>query len=117
MVHLGIVGYRGFTDYEKFSQLVDEYIEEIGSPEFIISGGAKGTDTMAEKYAQDHNIQTKIFKPDWEKHGKGAGIMRNTDIIQNSTHVIAFLSQKSIGTIDSINKAKKFNKLLKIIDI
>jgi len=117
MSSLGIVGYRGFTDYEKFSQLVDEYIEEIGTPEFIISGGAKGADTMAEKYAQEHNIPTKIFKPDWDKYGKVAGIMRNTDIIQNSTHVIAFLSQKSIGTVDSINKAKKFNKVLKIIDV
>lgn len=117
MTYLGIVGYRGFTNYEKFSQLVDEYIEEIGTPEFIISGGAKGTDTMAEKYAQLHNIPTKIFKPDWDKHGKAAGIMRNTDIIQNSTHVIAFLSPKSIGTVDSINKAKKLNKVLKIIDV
>lgn len=117
MTHLGIVGYRGFTDYEKFSQLIDEYIKEIGIPLFIISGGAKGTDTMAEKYASDHNIPTKIFKPEWDKYGKGAGIMRNTDIVQNSTHVIAFLSPKSIGTVDSINKAKKFDKLLKIVDI
>lgn len=117
MINLGIVGYRGYTNYEEFSQHIDEYIKEIGKPDFIISGGARGADTMAEKYALEHQIPTKIFKPDWDKHGKAAGIMRNTDIIQNSTHVIAFLSPKSIGTVDSINKAKKFNKLLKIIDI
>lgn len=117
MAQLGIVGYRGFTDYEKFSKIIDEYIEEIGPPLFIISGGAKGTDTLAEKYAFDHKIPTKIFKPEWDKYGKKAGIMRNTDIVQNSTHVIAFLSPKSIGTVDSINKAKKLDKVLKIIDV
>jgi len=114
MIKLAIVGYREFKDYKKFSKHIDEYIKEIGNPVLIISGGAKGVDTMAEKYAKEHNIPTQIFYPDWEKYGKGAGIIRNTDIIINSTHVLAFPNVRSIGTLD---KAKIYNKVLKVIDI
>jgi len=116
-VVLGIVGYRKFTDYKKFSKIVDEYVKEIGQPILIVSGGAKGVDTMAEEYAKKHNILTQIFYPDWDKYKKGAGLMRNTDIIKASTHVLAFPSKKSVGTIDSINKAKILQRNLKIVDV
>ena len=117
IVKLGIVGYRKFTDYKKFSKIVDEYIAEIGIPVLIVSGGAKGVDTMAEVYAKEHKIPTRIFLPDWDKYKKGAGLIRNTEIVKESTHVIAFPSKKSIGTIDSINKAVKYNKFLKVVEI
>ena len=116
-VKLGIVGYRKFTDYIKFSEIVDEYIKEIGQPILIVSGGAKGVDTMAEKYAKEHNIPTQIFYPDWEKYKKGAGLIRNTDIINASTHVLALPNIKSVGTLDSINKAKIMKKNLKVVDV
>ena len=63
-------------------------------PEIIISGGAIGSDKMAERYAKIHNIPVLILVPDWKKHGKKAGILRNTDIINESTHVIAFPNDK-----------------------
>jgi hypothetical protein len=117
-IKLGIVGYRKFNDYKKFKQLVDDYIKEIGIPVLIVSGGAKGVDTMAEQYAKEHNIQTQIFLPDWDTYGKKAGIMRNTDIVNASTHILALPdAKKSIGTFDSINKAKILKKNLKVVNI
>lgn len=46
MTSLGIVGYREFTDYDKFSMEVDKVINDIGSISQIVSGGCKGTDKM-----------------------------------------------------------------------
>lgn len=117
MIKLGIVGYRKYTDYDKFKEKVDEYIKEIGKPIELVSGGAKGVDTMAEKYAKENNYQIKIFYPDFEKYGKVAGPKRNTEIVKYSTHIIAFPSKHSIGTFDTINKAIKLNKKLKIVNI
>jgi hypothetical protein len=107
---VAVIGSRGFNNYE----LVKETLSKINIT-LIVSGGAKGADTLGEQYAKDNGIETKIFLPDWEKHGKAAGMLRNTDIINESEVVIAFWDGSSKGTLDSINKAKKLNKKLIII--
>lgn len=117
MIKLAIVGGRDYDDYAKFCQIVDDHIKDIGQPNHIVSGGAKGIDTFAETYAKEHNIPIIIFKPDWNLHGKAAGIIRNTDIISESTHVLALPTKSSKGTYDSIKKAKNMNKILKVVDV
>ena len=34
----------------------------------IVSGGAKGADTMGVQWANKNNIETKVFYPDFKKH-------------------------------------------------
>jgi hypothetical protein len=40
-------------------------------------GGAKGVDTYCANWAEAHDIPTVLYKPNWEKHGLGAGFKRN----------------------------------------
>lgn len=103
-MNLGIVGGRDYTNYQNFKKIVDDYIKNNGKISKIISGGAKGVDSMAEIYAKDNNIPIEIYKPNW-KLGKSAGIQRNTDIVNNCTHLLALPTEKSVGTYDSIRKA------------
>jgi len=114
-MNLAIIGSRSFNDYD----LAKKHILQIANTNqinLIISGGAKGADYIAEQFANEFNIPITIFKPDWNI-GKHAGMLRNTTIIDHSTHVIAFWDMMSTGTKDSINKAKKANKELYIIDV
>ncbi len=115
MINLGIVGGRDYTNYDKFKEIVDAYINEIGRPNIIVSGGAKGVDTMAEKYSLEYNIPIAIFSPEWDKYGKKAGIIRNTDIVKNSTHILALPTEQSKGTYDTIRKTEKLGKILRVI--
>ena len=78
-------------------------------------GGADGADSLGERYANENNIETLIFLPDWKKHGKMAGFIRNTDIIENAELVVAFWDKTSKGTKDSIDKATKLGKKVLII--
>jgi hypothetical protein len=55
--------------------------------------------------------------PDWAKHGRAAGPIRNKLIISDADYVIAFWDGKSTGTLSSINIAKGLNKPLTIIPI
>jgi len=106
---LGIVGSRNFNDYILFKKAVLKIIEKK-EIQCIISGGAKGVDTLAEKFADEHHISKIIFsvtKEDWNKYGRGAGPRRNTEIINESEFLIAFPSKYGKGTQDSIEKAKK----------
>ena len=76
----------------------------------IVSGGAKGADSLSERYAKENNIPTEIYLAQWDLFGKKAGFLRNTTIIENSELVVAFWDSRSKGTRDSIGKANKLKK-------
>ena len=53
-----IAGSRSISDFD-----LTEYIPD--DTELIISGGAKGVDTIAEKYADKHKISKLILYPNY----------------------------------------------------
>ena len=59
---VGVIGSRNFNDYE----LVKETLTRLKIT-LLVSGGAKGADSLGERYANENNITTLIFKPDWKK--------------------------------------------------
>ena len=114
---IAIVGGRDFNDYQLLKKEVDEYIDENKISNIsIISGGAKGADRLAEKFATEMDFEVIVFKPNYEKYGRGATIVRNSQIIENSDVVFAFWDGQSKGTHDSIKKAVKLAKKLFIIN-
>ena len=112
---IAIVGSRTFSDYNLLERHINDIAKSFNIIK-IISGGANGADTLGEKYANINKIPTLILKPDWGKYGKGAGYIRNKDIINSSDKVVAFWDGKSKGTLNSINLAKKQNKLIQMIE-
>ena len=81
----------------------------------LISGGAVGADRLGEAWARAHDIPVRKLLPDWDKHGRAAGVIRNSDIVKEADGVIAFWDGASRGTLDTITKARKANKLLKVV--
>lgn len=107
---LAVIGSRQYTNMLEMSAKIDEL-----SPSTIISGGAKGADTLAKTYATMNNINMVEYKADWKQFGRGAGIIRNRTIVENADHILAFWDGTSLGTKSSINYAKKLNKPLTVI--
>ncbi len=106
---LAVVGSRGFNDYDLLKSKLNAI--HLRKPiTCIVSGGAKGADSLGEKWAKENNIETLIFIPEWDKYGKKAGFLRNEDIIKNSDAVVAIWDEVSKGTAHSISLAKKYNK-------
>lgn len=114
-MNIAIVGGRDFSDYTLLKERLSRYISIYGVPENILSGGAKGTDALAAQFAAEMDIPLLVFKPDYQKYGRGATLVRNTQIIENADVVFAFWDGQSKGTKDSITKAKKLQKELHII--
>ena len=114
-MNIVIVGSRSFSNYSFMKKCILNIID-VNIIDYIISGGAKGADSLAEVFAKDYNIRTMIFKPNWKKYGRAAGVIRNTDIINNADIVIAFPIGDSKGTYNSINKAKKADKKVYIFE-
>ncbi len=107
---VGIVGCRKYSNYEEFKNKIDIWEKINGSISTIISGGATGADSLAEKYAQENNIELIIHEAEWDKYGNKAGPIRNTLIVNDCDKLIAFPSKSSRGTWDSVIKAKNADK-------
>ena len=104
---VAVIGSRGLT-----IDNLGKYLPK-GTTE-IISGGAKGVDTCARKYAISHNIKLTEILPEYEKYGKSAPLKRNMTIIENADIVLAFWDEKSNGTRFVIEKCREMGKEIKI---
>ena len=105
---LAIIGSREIKNVN-----FDEYIKE--KPDYVISGGAKGIDTLAWEWALKNHIEIIVHRPNYNKHGKTAPFRRNDIIVDEADKIIAFWNGKSTGTKYVIDRAKKLNKSLEIV--
>ena len=108
-----IAGSRKFLDYKTISSILDELYgdEDI----LIVSGGGRGADKLVEKYANDHKLYMKIFKADWKRRGKLAGMIRNTAMVEFCDEALIFYDGKSPGTSDAIKKLRNEKKPFRVV--
>ena len=108
---LAIVGGRDFNNYDLLRKYANILTEKCPRPHIVIvSGGAKGADTLGVQFAREHRYDTQVFPAEWGKFGKSAGFIRNQTIVDNCDMVLAFWDGVSRGTADTIAKAKKAKK-------
>ena len=81
----------------------------------IVSGGAKGIDTVAKEYALKNSIKLTEFLPEYSKYKRGAPLKRNLQIIEYADVVIAFWDGKSRGTRFVIENCNKIQKKITVI--
>lgn len=114
---LAVVGSRTLKDYDLLVCYLNEYFHaSCSNYTSIISGGAEGTDKLAEKYATLNKIPIEIIKPDYNKYsGKVAPIMRNKVIVENASNIICFWDLSSKGTRSVIDYAVSLNRPIIII--
>ena len=110
---LAVVGSRSFQ-YDFNAKvgaiyLICDKIEEL-KIDHLVSGGAKGPDHWGEEAAGNYHLSTTIYKPNWNKHGKAAGFIRNELIIDAADHVLLFWDGKSRGTKHDLDLARKKGK-------
>ena len=106
-MNLAIVGTRTFNNYLFLEEKIDLIIRTENLKDVvIISGGARGADLLAKKYAENKNLLYIEFTPNWDMFGKAAGPIRNTEIVKSADLLIAFWNGISSGTKDSITKAE-----------
>ena len=99
---VAVIGSRGLTvdDLEKY--LPAETKE-------IVSGGARGIDQCARRYALDHVLKLTEFLPKYDIYGRRAPLVRNLEIIGYADLVLAFWDGTSRGTKYVIEKCRELN--------
>jgi len=109
-----IAGGRDFSNYDLLLEKCDYYLAEKTNVE-VVSGGAKGSDKLGERYAKERNLPLKIFLADWTSLGKRAGFVRNVEMAEYADALIAFWDGNSKGTKHMIDTAKEKGLPVKVI--
>ena len=105
-----IAGSRTFNNYYKLQKNMFEFeFENDISVTKVLSGCAKGADTIGEEQANNNEIPIDYYPADWNKHGKKAGYIRNKEMLKYADALVAFWDGKSTGTKHMIDEAKKYN--------
>jgi hypothetical protein len=114
---LAIVGDRRYTNYLTFTNSVDSHLETYTKVDTIVTGDCRGTDEMASRYAMSKEFTLIECTAYWDEYGKRAGPIRNTLIVDNADALLAFVTDRSLGSWDTISKAKKKGIPVKIIKV
>lgn len=108
MTRVIVCGGRDFVNKELLTESLDKILTEYEDVE-IVSGKAAGADTLGEIYATEHGVRCVKFPAEWDKFGKHAGFIRNSQMLQYAQKktpvVVAFWDGKSHGTKHMINIA------------
>lgn len=104
-----IAGTRSFNDYNLLKENCEYLLRESMEKHqiIIVSGQAKGADTMGERFAKEHGLPCEYYPANWQIHGRAAGPIRNKEMANNADALIAFWDGHSRGTRSMINLARK----------
>lgn len=121
--YLLVAGSRTFNEKEMAFQILDIALKNHIGNCILVSGHAKGADTIAEQYAAEKNIPIKIFPADWDLYGKRAGYIRNMQMHDYISYpydrkraCICFWDGNSKGTEQNFKLAKDHHTNIKIVN-
>ena len=114
-----VVGTRTFADYKLMCEKLDAMLVNHKNV-VIVSGGARGADTLAERYAKERGYGFKVFNADWSRYGKKAGYIRNKQMHvyiakQKLRGVVAFWDGNSKGTAQNFELAEEYKNQIRVV--
>ena len=82
-----IAGSRDFENYEVVKTKAAAVIKAIKEKEpeakiEIVSGGARGVDSLGERFAREYGYKLWRFPADWNAYGRAAGPIRNRQMLE-----------------------------------
>lgn len=109
-------GSRNWSDFLKTRKVIASLLSAINHRFTVLHGGAAGADSLSGMAAHLLGLEIEIMRPDWSKHGRRAGMLRNTTMLERKPdYVIAFWDGVSRGTLDTIQKAVNVYRIPMII--
>ena len=97
-----IAGSRDIVDYDVLLKAIELCPFEITE---VVSGRARGVDTLGERYAEEHHLKLHLFPADWKKFGNRAGPIRNGQMADFADAVLCAWDGKSTGTKNMMKQA------------
>jgi hypothetical protein len=111
-----IAGSRYLTNV-KYLDMIDDLIKQNNlDPKEIVSGTARGIDTLGEIWARENGVPVVRFPADWNTYGKAAGLIRNSQMAEYGTALLVIRLEHSKGSRSMLECATRAG-LSPIIDV
>lgn len=128
-----IAGDRNITDYKIVKSAVEAALKSwncgTDAVDEVVSGCARGIDTLGEKWAETNGVKVVKFPAKWDKldgdwveikvnkwgkkYNSKAGFIRNQQMAEYATHLIAIQTNgPTNGTQSMIRLGKKYNLII-----
>ena len=104
----------GSPDYSDLWQVV-VYVRRLPRDTTVISGAAKGVETVVAEVARLCGLEFIKYLPNWDKHGSAAGMFQSEQIVDHCDRLVAFWDGASKGTKESIDRARAAGKPVEVI--
>ena len=108
-----VFGSRTINDYKQVEDhlynMYNQFIDE-GDDCSLISGGAIGVDTLAERFAKEYEVDIEVYKPNYTKYGKKAPLIRNKKMAELCDKAICFWDGQSRGTMHTLMMLAQMGK-------
>lgn len=106
-----VSGSRSIRDDRAIWHAAHQAEKLFGPAHILHHGGADGVDDSLSRWARENSIQEVIWYPNWNKHGKPAGMMRTAMMIawSHADYGIVVWDGKSRGTKFAIEKLREAN--------
>lgn len=101
-----VCGGRDFDDEPRLHTTLDKILEESNDI-LIISGMARGADSMAINWAVKNDLHYEGYPADWKKYGRAAGPIRNQQMLDEGRPDLVIAFPGGTGTRDMIRRTKK----------
>lgn len=72
----------------------------------IIQGGAHGADQMAREWCQSRHVPYDNYPADWDRHGRGAGPLRNKKMLTEGRPDLVIAFPGGRGTENMVTQAE-----------
>jgi hypothetical protein len=104
-----VAGCRWLDPIQVMCDLDTYFLSYNIKPTIIINGTAAGADTGGQMWAEENNVETAQYSPDWDGQGRVAGPIRNQRMLDMEwpNLVMAYWDGKSAGTKSMITLAVK----------
>ena len=110
-----VCGGRDYADYERLYQILDDFNK--GYPGLqICHGGARGADILAGGWAAERGVPCTVFPADWGRYGRGAGPIRNKQMLDEFKPNMVIAFPGGAGTQNMIRLARKAGVIVHIQD-
>lgn len=111
-----MAGSRGFNDYALLDKELRIMLKgKLPKEVEIVSGTARGADSMGEKFAKSTGCNIRRMPAEWDKYGRSAGYIRNAEMADYADACIVFWDGVSPGTKHMIDLAEKKDIECKVI--
>ena len=111
---LVVSGSRNFNNSDLIAQHLQAALDK--QPHLVlVSGGARGADTIVQRWAAAHSVPCLVVPARWQQFGKAAGPIRNSFMLSMAHGLLAFPLASSKGTASIIKRASKLGLPTRVV--